>query len=233
MVTHAISPSDCPDEFHGYHYVEWVRMVFGECMYTPREQVSFYLGLLSTLCWMFAQVPQIRTNYHNKSVAAMSKWFLLEWLLGDLCNMLGSLLSGQLVTQIIQSCYFVSMDILLGGQYVYYQVLRPKWYERKELKGHHISTEQVYPPRIQSHITATLFLLFTFIMPLMNISMSDITPLMRTLLGDKLVIHMTSKEVGILLGWVSAVFYICSRPPQIYKNVCLNSSYMPFTHLYM
>jgi hypothetical protein len=40
------------------------------------------------------QAPQIIRNARTRSAAALSPWFLAEWLLGDTCNLIGCLLTG-------------------------------------------------------------------------------------------------------------------------------------------
>jgi solute carrier family 66 (lysosomal lysine-arginine transporter), member 1 len=70
---------------------------------------------------MFAQLPQLITNYHRQSAEALSAFFLAQWLLGDTCNLLGALLKGdQPETVILTAQYFICMDVVLLLQYLYY-----------------------------------------------------------------------------------------------------------------
>jgi len=92
-----------------------------ECVHSAREQASFYVGMASLLVWMCALMPQIYANYKNKDASSLSLGYLIQATLGDTCNMLGCILSGQLMTQIIVAAYFVSMDIIIIGQYIYYK----------------------------------------------------------------------------------------------------------------
>ena len=38
-------------------YYLWVYNVFHECVYNPKEEVGFVLGLVSILCWIIATLP--------------------------------------------------------------------------------------------------------------------------------------------------------------------------------
>lgn len=95
----------------GYEYDRFISNFFGECLYSPREVASFYVGMSSLLFWMACQAPQFYKNYKHKSGHALSKWFLLEWFMGDALNLTGCLMTRQLTTQIATSTLFVCMDV--------------------------------------------------------------------------------------------------------------------------
>ncbi|KAA1117988.1 hypothetical protein PGT21_029268 [Puccinia graminis f. sp. tritici] len=82
--------------------------------------VSDIFGNLSQLFWLFAQLPQIWTNYRNKSVEGLSLTFLLNWLSGDVTNLIGCLLTNQLVFQRNLAIYFNLIDLILIGQFALY-----------------------------------------------------------------------------------------------------------------
>ena len=105
---------DCqcyPASRDGYAFNEFIAGTFGECLYTPSEVLSFYVGMSSLAFWMACQAPQFYKNFKNKSGHALSKWFLLEWFLGDALNLIGCLLTRQLTTQVATSTLFVIMDV--------------------------------------------------------------------------------------------------------------------------
>ncbi|MCJ1314010.1 hypothetical protein MMC25_007690 [Agyrium rufum] len=104
---------------------------FHTCVPTPLAAVSTLLGSLSILSWLFAQVPQILKNYQNQSTSGLSVYFLIEWCLGDTANLLGALFTGQASWQVVVAAYYVCVDVVLVGQYVWYTHLRP-WREAKE-----------------------------------------------------------------------------------------------------
>ncbi|KAL9654971.1 hypothetical protein ABK040_008760 [Willaertia magna] len=102
----------------GYSFVPWIHKVFGQCIYSPLQQASFYLGLFSFLCWVIALVPQLIKNYYKREAKGLSVLLLIQWMIGDASNFLGTLLSGQLFTQIVLSGYFLVMDCLLISQFI-------------------------------------------------------------------------------------------------------------------
>jgi len=100
---------------------------FGVCVPTPLALISTALGALSILSWLFAQMPQIYKNYQIKSTAGLSIFFLTEWLLGDLTNLLGALFTNQAGWQIVVASYYTFVDICLVVQFFWYTYIKPKW----------------------------------------------------------------------------------------------------------
>lgn len=92
----------------------------GFCIPTPLAALSTLLGTLSIVSWLFAQMPQIFKNYQIKSTAGLSIFFLAEWLLGDLTNLLGALFTRQAGWQIIIASYYCFVDLCLVVQYFWY-----------------------------------------------------------------------------------------------------------------
>ena len=105
---------------------------FHTCVPTPLAFLSTSLGIFSIISWLFAQVPQIYKNYQIQSASGLSIYFLAEWLLGDLTNLLGALLTHQAAWQVVVAAYYVTVDIALVSQYI--------WYTHAKLwrKGEHL-----------------------------------------------------------------------------------------------
>lgn len=58
----------------------------------------------------------------------LAGWFVLQWALGDSCNLIGCLFTGQqAITETYTAVYFIFCDILMGSQYLYL-----RWRSRKE-----------------------------------------------------------------------------------------------------
>ncbi|XP_018680391.2 probable vacuolar amino acid transporter YPQ1 isoform X2 [Musa acuminata AAA Group] len=72
--------------------VGWIERYFNDCVCSVRGELSFGLGMISLFCWGIAEVPQIITNFHNKSGHGISLAFLLTWVVGDIFNLVGCLL---------------------------------------------------------------------------------------------------------------------------------------------
>ncbi|KAL6040590.1 PQ loop repeat-containing protein 2 [Balamuthia mandrillaris] len=120
----------------GDHYVEWIGHGFHACVYTPTEIAAFTLGLVNIGFWLFAQMPQLYSNWRNGTAEALSAGFLTAWLLGDITNLVGTILTHQLPTQLYTAAYFCLMDILLLSQYGYYV-----WKNRREKRKMRIVEE--------------------------------------------------------------------------------------------
>ncbi|KAJ3787456.1 PQ loop repeat-domain-containing protein [Lentinula aff. detonsa] len=86
---------------------------------------SIFLGYLSIFCWLGAQFPQVLENIRRRSCEGLALPFLANWLLGDISNLIGCILTNQLPFQTWLAAYFVSVDFALVGQYVYYQHVNP------------------------------------------------------------------------------------------------------------
>jgi uncharacterized protein with PQ loop repeat len=103
------------------------------CVPTNLALISTLLGTCSIISWLFAQLPQIYKNHKLKSTSGLSAFFLTEWLLGDVTNLLGCLFTGQASWQIIIASYYVFVDCCLCAQWVWYEMLhhgrplRPIW----------------------------------------------------------------------------------------------------------
>jgi len=93
---------------------------FGECVWDDIQLAGFICGMLSIGFWIVCQTPQFVRNCRNKSVAALSGWFLAEWALGDTLNLVSAFLTNQLSTQKFTAMLFVFMDTCLLTQFLYY-----------------------------------------------------------------------------------------------------------------
>ena len=94
--------------------------LFDICVPTPLALISTLLGVCSIVAWLFAQLPQIWTNYKLKSASGLSFYFLLEWLAGDLTNLLGAIFTRQASWQIVVAGYYVFVDVALFLQFSYF-----------------------------------------------------------------------------------------------------------------
>ncbi|GAA5968308.1 hypothetical protein JCM11641_003806 [Rhodosporidiobolus odoratus] len=84
------------------------------------QALSDGLGLLSIVTWLGAQSPQIHANWKNKSVEGLALPFLLIWFAGDFTNFVGCVLTHQLPFQAYLAAYFLLVDVMLCGQFLYY-----------------------------------------------------------------------------------------------------------------
>ncbi|XP_034027879.1 lysosomal amino acid transporter 1 homolog [Thalassophryne amazonica] len=190
----------------------WVWNTFGECAQDARDMASVCLGLLSILCFMVSSLPQYYKSCKTGNMdSALSIWFLLLWLGGDSCNLLGSILADQLPLQVYTAIYYVFADLVMLTMYCYYKVRHRNAEDRQIL--HVLGVACVLS------FTSTLVCL-----PGSSTQENTILPGFkgRTLLSVTdagPVKKFTSKEIiGFSIGSISSLLYLCSRVPQIYTN---------------
>ncbi|GMI77108.1 hypothetical protein like AT2G41050 [Hibiscus trionum] len=100
---------------------EWAKVYLNDCICSRRDQVSFGLGLVSVLSWGVAEIPQIITNYKEKSVEGLSLGFLITWIIGDVFNLFGCILEpATLPTQYYMAVLYTMTTLILAAQTVYY-----------------------------------------------------------------------------------------------------------------
>ncbi|KAM7410916.1 hypothetical protein PAMA_021065 [Pampus argenteus] len=190
----------------------WVWEGLGECAQDARDMASIYLGLLSILCFMVSSLPQYYSSCKTGNMdSALSIWFLLLWLGGDSCNLIGSFLADQLPLQTYTAVYYVMADLLMLAMYMYYKTKNRMAESRRVLHVVGVicvlgfTSSLVYPPGLgaQPELVPSGFRGRALL------STSDVSPIKA----------FTPKEIiGFSIGSVSSVLYLCSRLPQMYTN---------------
>ncbi|XP_073724270.1 lysosomal amino acid transporter 1 homolog [Misgurnus anguillicaudatus] len=193
---------------------EWIWVGLGECTQDARDMASVILGLLSIVCFMVSSMPQYYSSCKTGNMdSALSIWFLLFWLAGDSCNLVGSFLADQLPLQIYTAVYYVFADLLMLSMYLYY-MLKNKRARRRD--GALLNT-------------VSLLCLLGISSSILSFSHSAQDHAMPTVFKGRALLAIeeknsavqpfTTKEIiGFTIGSVSSVLYLCSRLPQIYKN---------------
>eukprot|EP00070_Physeter_catodon_P032377 XP_028339271.1 LOW QUALITY PROTEIN: lysosomal amino acid transporter 1 homolog [Physeter catodon] len=193
---------------------QWIWDVFGECAQDGWDKASVGLGLISILCFAASTLPQyIKACKTGIMDQALSLWFLLGWIGGDSCNLIGSFLADQLPLQTYTAVYYVLADVLMLSLYFHY-----KFKKRPSLWSAPINS-------------VLLFILgVACTAPLLSGAGSVAAPREvfqgRTLLsvepGNK---PFTQQEiVGFVIGSVSSMLYLLSRLPQIRTNFLRKST---------
>ncbi|NXP24925.1 LAAT1 protein, partial [Scytalopus superciliaris] len=197
--------SECPNGSR------WIMDVFHECAQDSRDISSVILGLLSIFCFAAASFPQFyqacKTGIMDR---ALSIYFLLGWLGGDLLNLIGSFLADQLPLQVYTAIYYVLADLVMLSLYCYYRV--------KNRAGRFTAPINAAFVFLSVGVVSTL--------PLLGSGTATEGP--GTFTGRSLLsVHMDdpgpkpftrSEIVGFTIGSVSSVLYLCSRVPQIHTN---------------
>ncbi|KAM7098934.1 lysosomal amino acid transporter 1 homolog isoform 1-T1 [Molossus nigricans] len=201
--------SSCPNGSR-----QWIWDVFGECAQDGWDEASVGLGLISILCFAASTFPQyIKACKTGNMDQALSLWFLLGWIGGDSCNLIGSFLADQLPLQTYTAVYYVLADLVMLSLYFHYKFKnRPS----------------VLSAPINSLLLFTLGLACTT--PLLS-SLGSMAAPREAFRGRKLLSvepgnkPFTRQEIiGFVIGSVSSVLYLFSRLPQIRTNFLRKST---------
>ncbi|CAD5184467.1 unnamed protein product [Musa acuminata subsp. malaccensis] len=124
-----------PDCFLNQHCSRWAQMYLKYCLCSTKDGISLFLGAASIISWVIAEIPQIMTNYCEKSTEGLSIAFLMTWIVGDLFNLIGCLLEpATLPTQYYVALLYTASTVILTGQTMYYGYI----YHRLEPNKHGI-----------------------------------------------------------------------------------------------
>ncbi|KAL5228663.1 hypothetical protein ABZP36_016928 [Zizania latifolia] len=111
-------PPSCPS---AGRCAQWAQTYLKYCLCSTRDGMALTLGLLSVISWGVAEVPQIITNYRQKSTEGLSIAFLMTWIVGDLFNLIGCFMEpATLPTQFYMALLYTITTLILTGQTLYY-----------------------------------------------------------------------------------------------------------------
>ena len=215
----------CEDGANGF-----ISRKFFMCAYTPAEVSAFWIGSLTIVMYCGCLIPQIITNYKRKSGSGLSKKFISLWFFGDVCNMIGCILSKKEAMQIVVISIVVVLDIVVTLQVFYYRYATVGNQATVRRGSSSTSKKKVLalavfalptllltsggskePSRIH-HLRVSRLLRHGMINATVEIrpcqSMVTRQPRETT----------TGMRVGYALGILSSVVYVGCRFPQLYKN---------------
>ena len=212
-----------PAEVDGYRFVQWIGESFHDCVYTPTQRFSFVLGLLSILLWIPALFPQVLQNYRTKRTDALSFGFLLQWLLGDISNVIGCLWSEQLATQTWTAVYFCCTDVVLLAQYAYYSdgaaQLGGRRDERETLVTDGSSrTSRGGGPSKHVYAVALLSIILLSQSSFTSSQPPSSFPSSLPLCDASPPLSLLQLVAGSISSWMSGLLYFSSRIPQLLHN---------------
>ncbi|XP_016390018.1 lysosomal amino acid transporter 1 homolog [Sinocyclocheilus rhinocerous] len=196
------------------HGIEWIWYGLGECAQDGRDIASVVLGLLSIVCFMVSSLPQYYSSCKTGNMdSALSIWFLLFWLAGDSCNLIGSFLADQLPLQKYTAVYYVLADLLMLSMYFYYKLKN---------KSSRASNSAL----LNAVSVLCLLGMSSSLLSLPRSALEEQMPVGfkgRVLLaveGDSGSVQPfdTKEIIGFVIGSISSVLYLCSRLPQMYTN---------------
>lgn len=201
---HAFNISPVEDRRLCLNGTPWIWQLLEECVVNAWEYWSVVIGLLSIVCFLFAALPQLYVAYQNGRVdQALSLGFLLCWIAGDLTNFIGCYLTNQLPIQIITAIFYINMDIIMISQFAYYRLRNQK-------------TTKCGVSLRNSCITWVLVcIILCLILPSRLLVGNQVQ---NSVSGTSETSHSVVELSGFVCGYISCVFYLASRIPQLYKN---------------
>ncbi|XP_059997241.1 lysosomal amino acid transporter 1 homolog isoform X2 [Lagenorhynchus albirostris] len=193
---------------------QWIWDVFGECAWDVWDKASVGLGLISILCFAASTLPQyIKACKMGNMDQALSLWFLLGWIGGDSCNLIGSFLADQLPLQTYTAVYYVLADVLMLSLYFHY-----KFKKRPSLWS--------------SPINSVLLFILGVACTAPLLSSAGLVAAPREVFRGRMLLSVepgnkpfTQQEIiGFVIGSVSSMLYLLSRLPQIRTNFLRKST---------
>jgi len=192
---------------------------------TPHSGLSSIFGWISIACWIVVYSPQIYENYALQSGEGLSVPFVLIWLCGDLCNLIGASIAGLLPTIIILGCYYSVCDTTLLIQIHYY-----RWKHGHPLfKARRIEEDQERTPLLpegeqdENKHLSTKSLVVRYTAALLFVAIVGTSA--WWIAGDGSQQETPKPRVppknwwkSQVFGWFSAILFIGARIPQIIKN---------------
>ena len=214
---------------------------------TTRQIISRIFGGASIACWVFVTAPQLYRNWKNGTAEALAFGFIMCWVCGDLSNLLGCILTGQLLTQTALAVYYMIADAFMVAQVVYYKIKDSRRKYAQFVDG----GEESFPPSkgskaklnhgtidgaynggesgsVQSGRSvngASSMGQNLMAGAVVAASLSNVAEAVyRAAVDDPCDTEDDSKEgktkhiIGVTFAWTSAVLYLSSRIPQVVKN---------------
>ncbi|XP_029111314.1 lysosomal amino acid transporter 1 homolog [Scleropages formosus] len=172
----------------------WILYLFEECVQSAWEYWSVLMGLFSMFCFLLSTLPQVYEACRTGKVEeAISAGFLLFVLAGDVSNLAGCYLTGQLPIQVVTAVFYIFSDVVLISQFLYYKTRNRDARRRPFLKW-------------ICFLWCSLATVGCLVLPKVLKDIISENPSGRQELS------------GYVCGYLSSVFYLTSRLPQLYKN---------------
>jgi solute carrier family 66 (lysosomal lysine-arginine transporter), member 1 len=210
------------------------------------ESISNILGSISLYCWIVVFLPQIYENYSRGSSEGLSIEFIIIWLIGDIFNVLGSVLQRLIFTAILLAIYYTIADVILLFQCLKYgnhsmdiyksspaspfnekmKILMNRIFggyepadttELQPLLSNTTKTTLQKENIIVKRIKEMLVVCAVIIIGILSWYITYISKPdhHKVPLDDRVSFNITAQ----FFGYISAVFYLASRLPQIFLNI--------------
>ena len=184
------------------------------------ETISNILGLLSSIVWGFALIPQLYQNYKAQDSDAISLFLILLWLVGDYLSMLTAQIKGISKVVVYVAIYHIIIGIIFTTQIIYY---RRKKYKRyfNDFYSPILDIDEVTEQGVLNEVTEqdTIgyynYLLLTQKEQIFIFSSTLFLIILNTYFYFDL--HQ-SILLADIVAWLTTLIFIGSRFPQMYLN---------------
>ena len=185
------------------HYNVAIALIFRQCFYTNNDIASYILGWLSIIGSMISLFPQIITN------------------------LVGCILTNQLATQLYLAAYYVLMDIIIIGQYTYYEfkiekfkkfITRIRNFTSSKKSTQSSESTTVKTTTLPSHSLTNLLsilLCIIFLNSYYTLAQNETPP---SCSYETPELSPSLYIVGTVCSYVSCLCYIAALVPQVVKN---------------
>mgnify|MGYP001044407568 CR=1 FL=1 len=193
--------------------IKWIEKVFGDCIITPRDKVSFSIGMVSNLLWLVCSTPQIYHNHVTKEVEGFSPFYFILIVTADTFSLLGAIFTHALASQIVTGFVYITLDIILLSQFAIYGCMRKRCYKSESATKELDTNEKVSvnPDSDQADENDQTSLkpagLLAAVLPAAASSIDYSIPYKEPYL------------FGTVSGWVGTTIYVTSRIIQLKKNL--------------
>lgn len=157
------------------------------------EGLAYSLSIISLIFYSIVYVPQFFVIYKSKSSSGISLWMLLLWTQADVLSLIGTIVLHMYTNIIMISWYHFIVGVLMIVFVLYY---RDKYNNNYE-NSHSFTKEY----KIQVLSTIIFVCINTVICVILNV-----------------IITSSHDLIGEIIGWVTTVFYIVGRFPQMWLN---------------
>ncbi|KAH3687298.1 hypothetical protein WICPIJ_001721 [Wickerhamomyces pijperi] len=176
--------------------------------------ISTVSGVLSFGTWLICQLPQCYEIYQTKSVEGISPLFIGLWIVGDVSNLIGCILTNQLFFQYVIAAYFLFCDLILISQFFYYgYYLKKRAQSHHHHQHHHHHTHNPSRNNSSTSLSNNAALAASTIVIASNMASASALPL--TMGSDTPIITL---DTGVVISWIASACYFFARVPQLFKN---------------
>jgi solute carrier family 66 (lysosomal lysine-arginine transporter), member 1 len=195
-------PPHCEPETPFLHYIT---LKLNTCVPTYPAYYSLLFGYLSIVCSIYAQLPQIIENFRRKSISGLSLGSVSLWFLGDVSSFIGCILTGQSRWQVMLVTYYLSVDCVIFGQWL--------WYDVSDKASASKSSARLLrsgSARRKGHLTFPLLAMLPFV--------AAASALQQDNGALEAANNSLPSITGAIFSWTYATIAFSSRIPQLYKN---------------